>query len=238
MSRTTRLAGASPTRRARPRVRSERRRRDQRVRVPASPSTFTHGGASGTRLWIDPERGLVFVFLTNAWGASDAADVRDAGRGLSGLGRRRVGDSSPERGRPQPRDLQPPGPVAGMLAFQIGVTGRPGNAAWRRADRGPARQLSDPIEHSDCRWEPVEGVSNAPRRADRRPSDQIRSECRRSKGRRPRNSRSETRHPGTRDPARATRRRRPAATERPGQRACPPTGVEADEIEAGSRPRR
>jgi len=43
------------------------------VRVPASPSTFTHGGASGTRLWIDPQRELVFVFLTNQWEASDAA---------------------------------------------------------------------------------------------------------------------------------------------------------------------
>jgi CubicO group peptidase (beta-lactamase class C family) len=42
------------------------------VTVAASPSTFTHGGASGTRLWVDPERGLVFVFLTNEWGASDA----------------------------------------------------------------------------------------------------------------------------------------------------------------------
>jgi CubicO group peptidase (beta-lactamase class C family) len=41
------------------------------VRVPASPSTFTHGGASGTRLWIDPERELIFVFLTNQWNVSD-----------------------------------------------------------------------------------------------------------------------------------------------------------------------
>jgi CubicO group peptidase (beta-lactamase class C family) len=41
------------------------------VRVPASPSTFTHGGASGTRLWIDPDRALVFVFLTNEWSATD-----------------------------------------------------------------------------------------------------------------------------------------------------------------------
>lgn len=39
--------------------------------VPASPSAFTHGGATGTRLWVDPERDLVFVFLTNLWGASD-----------------------------------------------------------------------------------------------------------------------------------------------------------------------
>ncbi len=41
--------------------------------VPASPGTFTHGGATGTRLWIDPDQDLVFVFLTNVWGAEDAA---------------------------------------------------------------------------------------------------------------------------------------------------------------------
>ncbi|MDQ3406905.1 MAG: beta-lactamase family protein, partial [Chloroflexota bacterium] len=41
--------------------------------VPASPRAFTHGGATGTRLWVDPDRDLVFVFLTNLWGASDAA---------------------------------------------------------------------------------------------------------------------------------------------------------------------
>lgn len=39
--------------------------------VPASPRAFTHGGATGTRLWVDPERDLVFVFLTNLWGASE-----------------------------------------------------------------------------------------------------------------------------------------------------------------------
>lgn len=39
--------------------------------VPASPRSFTHGGATGTRLWVDPERDLVFVFLTNQWGAGD-----------------------------------------------------------------------------------------------------------------------------------------------------------------------
>jgi len=43
------------------------------ARVPASPSSFTHGGAAGTRLWIDPDRQLVFVFLTNLWGVSDVA---------------------------------------------------------------------------------------------------------------------------------------------------------------------
>ena len=42
------------------------------VRLSASPRSFTHAGASGTRLWIDPERGLVFVLLSNQWGG-DAA---------------------------------------------------------------------------------------------------------------------------------------------------------------------
>ena len=42
-------------------------------KVPASARAFTHGGATGTRLWVDPDRDLVFVFLTNLWGASDAA---------------------------------------------------------------------------------------------------------------------------------------------------------------------
>jgi CubicO group peptidase (beta-lactamase class C family) len=35
--------------------------------VPGSTNVFSHGGASGTRLWIDPDAGLVFVFFTNRW---------------------------------------------------------------------------------------------------------------------------------------------------------------------------
>jgi CubicO group peptidase (beta-lactamase class C family) len=35
---------------------------------PASPSAFGHGGATGTRLWIDPRRDLVVVYLTGVWG--------------------------------------------------------------------------------------------------------------------------------------------------------------------------
>lgn len=35
---------------------------------PASPSAFGHGGASGTRLWIDPAHDLVIVYLTASWG--------------------------------------------------------------------------------------------------------------------------------------------------------------------------
>lgn len=34
----------------------------------ASASAFGHGGASGTRLWIDPELDLVFVYLSGCWG--------------------------------------------------------------------------------------------------------------------------------------------------------------------------
>jgi CubicO group peptidase (beta-lactamase class C family) len=34
---------------------------------PASPSAFGHGGATGTRLWIDPQHDLVFLYLTGVW---------------------------------------------------------------------------------------------------------------------------------------------------------------------------
>ena len=40
------------------------------VRLPTSDRVFTHAGASGTRLWVDPDRGLVFVLLSNQWGGS------------------------------------------------------------------------------------------------------------------------------------------------------------------------
>lgn len=35
--------------------------------APTSPRAATHGGASGTRLVIDPDRELVFVFLSHTW---------------------------------------------------------------------------------------------------------------------------------------------------------------------------
>jgi CubicO group peptidase (beta-lactamase class C family) len=35
--------------------------------LPGSPATFSHAGATGTYLWIDPEWDLVVVFLTNQW---------------------------------------------------------------------------------------------------------------------------------------------------------------------------
>jgi CubicO group peptidase (beta-lactamase class C family) len=38
---------------------------------PGGPSVITHGGAAGGRLWVDPELGFAFVFLTNLWDAPD-----------------------------------------------------------------------------------------------------------------------------------------------------------------------
>lgn len=37
---------------------------------PRGESVLTHGGRSGSRLWVDPERGLAFAFTTNVWGVS------------------------------------------------------------------------------------------------------------------------------------------------------------------------
>jgi CubicO group peptidase (beta-lactamase class C family) len=45
------------------------------VRLPASPRSFTHAGASGTRLWVDPDRGLVFVLLSNQWTGSSVPAI-------------------------------------------------------------------------------------------------------------------------------------------------------------------
>jgi CubicO group peptidase (beta-lactamase class C family) len=39
--------------------------------APGSDGAVTHGGMSGTRLWVDPKAGLAFVFLSNLWGAPD-----------------------------------------------------------------------------------------------------------------------------------------------------------------------
>lgn len=37
--------------------------------MPGTGTAFTHGGAAGGRLWIDPDAGLAYAFLTNQWGA-------------------------------------------------------------------------------------------------------------------------------------------------------------------------
>jgi CubicO group peptidase (beta-lactamase class C family) len=36
---------------------------------PGSVATLTHGGISGARIWVDPEAGFAFAFLTNVWQA-------------------------------------------------------------------------------------------------------------------------------------------------------------------------
>jgi CubicO group peptidase (beta-lactamase class C family) len=46
-----------------------------------SPRAYGHSGASNTLLWIDPEYDLVFVFLSNSWGAE--AETR--GRALNAV---------------------------------------------------------------------------------------------------------------------------------------------------------
>jgi CubicO group peptidase (beta-lactamase class C family) len=48
--------------------------------IPGSPKVVSHGGATGTRLWIDPDAGLVFVFFTNQWSA-DRGPETEAIRG-------------------------------------------------------------------------------------------------------------------------------------------------------------
>lgn len=48
--------------------------------LPGSPGVVSHGGATGTRLWIDPEAGLVIVFFTNQW-APDRGPEAEAIRG-------------------------------------------------------------------------------------------------------------------------------------------------------------
>ena len=42
----------------------------------ASPRAYEHGGITGTRLHIDPEWNLVFVFLTNRWSIEGEASIR------------------------------------------------------------------------------------------------------------------------------------------------------------------
>ena len=42
---------------------------------PSGDSVITHGGRSGSRLWVDPERGFAFVFLPTECGDSSEAAV-------------------------------------------------------------------------------------------------------------------------------------------------------------------
>ena len=51
--------------------------------LAGSKRVVSHGGATGTRLWIDPEAGLVIVFFTNQW-APDRGPEADVIRGTYG----------------------------------------------------------------------------------------------------------------------------------------------------------
>ncbi len=44
--------------------------------VPTSPSVIEHDGATGGALWLDPERDLIFVYLTNSFNADTSVRQR------------------------------------------------------------------------------------------------------------------------------------------------------------------
>lgn len=41
-----------------------------------TPAGFGHGGATGTYLWVEPDMGLLFVFLSNRWGQDETVMKR------------------------------------------------------------------------------------------------------------------------------------------------------------------
>ncbi|MEO6349909.1 MAG: serine hydrolase domain-containing protein [Candidatus Limnocylindrales bacterium] len=43
--------------------------------LPGSSGVASHGGATGTRLWIDPDAGLVLVFFTNTWNPDRGPEI-------------------------------------------------------------------------------------------------------------------------------------------------------------------
>jgi CubicO group peptidase (beta-lactamase class C family) len=43
---------------------------------PGGPAAFTHSGAAGGRIWVDPANGFAFVFLTNLWDGPDEPAFR------------------------------------------------------------------------------------------------------------------------------------------------------------------
>jgi CubicO group peptidase (beta-lactamase class C family) len=55
-------------------------RKPQGVTAMLSPGTFGHGGAYGTQAWIDPQRGIIYLLMTQRsnFPNSDASDVRRA----------------------------------------------------------------------------------------------------------------------------------------------------------------
>jgi CubicO group peptidase (beta-lactamase class C family) len=46
---------------------------------PGSARAVAHSGATGTRLWLDPDASLVFVFLANRWSGNRSAEIEALG---------------------------------------------------------------------------------------------------------------------------------------------------------------
>ncbi|HSH22323.1 MAG TPA: serine hydrolase domain-containing protein [Candidatus Caenarcaniphilales bacterium] len=43
--------------------------------LPGSARVISHGGATGTRIWVDPEADLVFVYFTNQWAPQRGPEI-------------------------------------------------------------------------------------------------------------------------------------------------------------------
>jgi CubicO group peptidase (beta-lactamase class C family) len=54
---------------------------------PASEAAITHGGISGSRIWVDPEHGFAYAFLTNLWAAPDDPAIEILDEVYRALGR-------------------------------------------------------------------------------------------------------------------------------------------------------
>ncbi len=123
------------------------------VASPASPASFGHGGASGTRLWVDPEHDLVFAYLSGSWGLPARADRRRRARGL-----RRPAVASARVPRHPPR--RGPGLRGGRRRLRAGAAGLPGRRRRddRRAPRPPPRPDHPRAGRRDGEADPAAGA--------------------------------------------------------------------------------
>ena len=118
---------------------------DPALVIPASPGTVTHGGASGTRLWVDPERDLVFVFLTNVWYRRRRAGPRGAAPRLRRLGRRGgVGPAGNQAGRPG--QAAGPGPGRSVRQVEAGREARRGSGLGQLRSMGTLTMLPHSVQ--------------------------------------------------------------------------------------------
>jgi serine-type D-Ala-D-Ala carboxypeptidase len=68
--------------------------------LPGSPRVVDHGGATGARLWIDPDARLVFVYFTNQWGGDRGPEFNALYEVYRALGRPVPDRSAMESARP------------------------------------------------------------------------------------------------------------------------------------------